>query len=126
MNKNFIQLDCMCSREHLLPRLNAFASANFIAFRIWGGGHPMPDTFYDLADEMGLLLWHEFPYACAGYPVTPGSLADAAAETTDIVQTIGSHPSIFMWGGNNEIAQVALCTMLWGAVRYNYAITLEY
>ena len=66
----------------------------------------MPAAFFDLADEMGLLLWQEFPYACAGYPVEAATLADAAAETTDITREIGSHASLFLWGGNNEVAQL--------------------
>lgn len=94
------------SREYLLPRLNAFMAANFVAFRVWGGGHPMPSSFFDLADELGLLLWQEFPYACAGYPVTldDDTLNDVKNETRDIVREIGSHPSLYLFGGNNEWA----------------------
>ena len=66
----------------------------------------MPEAFFDLADEMGFLLWQEFPYACAGYPITQETLADAEEETSDIIKSIGSHPSLWQWGGNNEVAQI--------------------
>ncbi len=62
--------------------------------RNWGGGIYQRDSFYDLADENGILIWEDLMWACAQYAITPDYLASAAKEVQDNVRRMQSHPSI--------------------------------
>jgi beta-mannosidase len=70
--------------------------------RVWGGGFYESDDFYDLCDELGLLVWQDFPYACSYYPEDPESLRLARREARENVRRLRSHPSLALWCGNNE------------------------
>jgi beta-mannosidase len=79
------------------------AEANFNMFRIWGGGIFEAPYFYQLCDEYGILVWHDFPYACSYYPDDdPDFLAEAKHEAELAVRRLRNHPSIALWCGNNE------------------------
>ncbi|QNJ97585.1 beta-mannosidase [Constantimarinum furrinae] len=82
--------------------LNDVTNANMNMLRIWGGGIYENDTFYDLCDEKGILLWQDFMYACAMYPGDPDFLENAKQEAIDNVKRLRQHPSIGLWCGNNE------------------------
>lgn len=90
------------NRDRLHALLFAAKEAGFNMLRVWGGGMYESDTFYDLCDELGILVWQDFPYACAYYPDDPGSLSVAAAEATAAVRRLRVHPSLALWCGNNE------------------------
>jgi hypothetical protein len=106
---NWVPPDAFIERAarpaQLAPKIAALAAAGFNGVRVWGGGRPMPDAFYELAQAAGLLVWHELPYACALYPTGAALLAGAAAEATAIVRRLQKF-SVVLWGGNNEIAQI--------------------
>ena len=95
----------VAGRAQLAPKLASFAAAHYNTLRVWGGGHPQPDAFYELAQEAGLLVWQEMPYACFGYPTGGGALGNAAAEAAAIVRRLQRF-SVLLWGGNNEVAQL--------------------
>ena len=87
------------SDYHRLLTDAAAAGCNLI--RIWGGGIYENDDFYDVCDELGLLVWQDFAFACAAYPEE--LLADEVeAEATDNITRLMSHPSLALWCGNNE------------------------
>ena len=77
--------------------------ANMNMLRVWGGGIYESDDFYDACDEMGILLWQEFMFACSLYPATPEFLDNVRQEAIDNVTHLRNHPSIVVWCGNNEI-----------------------
>jgi len=70
--------------------------------RVWGGGIYPHDAFYDLCDEMGIMIWQDFMFACANYPRTDEFLNEVREEATDIVRRLRNHPSIILWCGDNE------------------------
>jgi beta-mannosidase len=80
-------------------------SANLNALRVWGGGLREKKAFYDICDRMGLMVWQEFPLACAfltRYPRSPRYLALVESETREIVRQVRNHPSVVLWCGGNE------------------------
>lgn len=79
--------------------------ANLNCLRVWGGGLREKKAFYDLCDRMGILVWQEFPLACAfytHYPTSPEYLSVLRSECGAIVRTLRHHPAIFLWCGGNE------------------------
>jgi len=83
--------------------IKSAADANMNMLRVWGGGIYETEEFYELCDEMGILLWQEFMFACSMYPGNQEFLDNVRAEAEDNVRRLRNHPSIVIWSGNNEI-----------------------
>ncbi|KAF1970324.1 putative beta-mannosidase [Bimuria novae-zelandiae CBS 107.79] len=79
--------------------------------RVWSSGAYSPDFMYDLADEMGILLWSEFEFGCALYPVNEEFLENAAHEVEYQVRRVNHHPSLAYWAGGNELENLELPTV---------------
>jgi beta-mannosidase len=80
------------------------AAVHMNMLRCWGGGYYEEDAFYDACDEMGILVWSEFKFACAVYPAGNPAFADnVRAEVTDQVNRLRNHPCVAVWCGNNEV-----------------------
>lgn len=71
--------------------------------RVWGGGVYEDDRFYDLCDKNGILVFHDFMFACSMYPNDKALLDNIRAEAEDNVRRLRNHPCIALWVGNNEI-----------------------
>ncbi len=74
--------------------------------RVWGGGLREKSAFYDICDELGLLVWQEFPFAClflGSAPRTGDFLSLVTQEAGEIVRQLDTHPSVVIWCGGNEI-----------------------
>ncbi len=100
--------------DNLLPRvtpertrrlLEDAALANMNAVRVWGGGHYPDDWFYDICDELGLLVWQDFMFACAVYDLNDAFEANIRAEFVDNIRRLRHHPSLALWCGNNEMEE---------------------
>jgi beta-mannosidase len=76
--------------------------ANFNMIRVWGGGVVEKEIFYKLCDEFGILIWHDFQFACSLYPEDEKYLANVETEISGIITRLRNHPSIVLWCGNNE------------------------
>ncbi|MEK6650842.1 MAG: glycoside hydrolase family 2 protein [Bacteroidota bacterium] len=70
--------------------------------RVWGGGIYEQDTFYEMCDRLGLMVWQDFMFACGEYPDAPWFLRAVGGEARTVVQRLRNHPCIVVWCGNNE------------------------
>lgn len=100
--------------DHLLGRvtkettrtlLEKAVFANFNSIRVWGGGYYPDDWFFDICDELGLVVWEDFMFACAVYDLTPEFEANITAEFIDNLKRIRHHASLGLMCGNNEMEQ---------------------
>ncbi|MBU3112927.1 beta-mannosidase [Clostridium lacusfryxellense] len=85
---------------NLLKQCN---DAHFNVIRVWGGGNYPYDAFWDACDELGLIVWQDFMFACANYNLTEEFEENIKAEFKDNIKRIRSHPSLALWCGNNEM-----------------------
>ena len=95
------------SRERYRDWVRLVAEGNQFMIRVWGGGIYEGDDFYDACDEMGILVWQDFMFACGNYPVWPEMSQSIKREATENVRRLRHHPSIVIWAGNNEDYQYA-------------------
>lgn len=78
--------------------------ANFNMLRVWGGGVFMDEPMLDICDELGIMVWHDFLFACAKYPGDcPDFAEEVRREVTWATRNMAHHPSLLVWCGNNEI-----------------------
>ena len=91
------------TRERTDMLLASAQESHFNCLRVWGGGYFMDDFFYDVCDERGLLVWHDFMFACASYELSDSFEANVAAEIRQNIRRLRSHASIALWCGNNEM-----------------------
>jgi len=104
---NWIPIDSFIPRGKRLGlysmNLNYAKMANMNMIRVWGGGIYEDDLFYDLCDELGLLVWQDFPFACALYHFYDEFIENIKEEVIQNIKRLRSHPSLALWCGNNEI-----------------------
>jgi beta-mannosidase len=79
------------------------ATANMNMIRVWGGGIYENDIFYELCDEMGIMVWQDFMFACSMFPGNEEFLENVRQEAIENVVRLQNHPSMALWCGNNEI-----------------------
>ncbi|MCL1806205.1 MAG: glycoside hydrolase family 2 protein [Oscillospiraceae bacterium] len=106
MGADYIPEDNIFSRitpERTRFLLEECVAAHFNTIRVWGGGFYPHDYFYDFCDELGLIVWQDFMFACAVYDLTPAFDATIRAEVADNVKRLRHHPSLGLWCGNNEL-----------------------
>ena len=92
------------TRDDYKRLLNDAIRANMNTLRIWGGGIYEPDHFYELCDEMGIMVWQDFMFACSMYPANDEFLDSVEKEARYQVNRLKGHASVILWCGNNEIA----------------------
>lgn len=112
---NWIPDDCFPSRlseERYRARIEQAIGANLNLLRVWGGGIYERDEFYDICDELGVLTWQDFLFACAAYPEEDPIRSEVVAEAHDNVLRLSTHPSLVLWNGCNE--------NIWGWFDWNW------
>jgi beta-mannosidase len=90
------------TREHYRARLTAARNAHMNMIRVWGGGVYEDPTFYQTCDELGLMVWQDFMFACSEYPDDAAMCRVVRREAELVVRRLRNHPSIVIWCGNNE------------------------
>ena len=83
--------------------LRSAVEANMNMVRVWGGGIYESENFYDLCDELGLLVWQDFMFACTLYPADEAFLASSRAEAECQIRRLRHRACLALWCGNNEV-----------------------
>ena len=103
---NVIPFDMFPARvdaARIRRELTAARDANMNMLRNWGGGYYEDDAFFDIADELGLLVWQDFMFGGGMQPgYDPAFRANVVHEARDNVRRLRHHPSVVLWCGNNE------------------------
>ena len=111
MGADYIPEDNILSRitrERTRKLLTVCRDSHFNVIRVWGGGFYPADWFYDLCDEMGLVIWQDFMFSCANYRLTDEFISNIREEVRQNVRRIRHHACLGLWCGNNEMEQFAL------------------
>lgn len=104
-------------RARLHSALADAVDANMNLIRIWGGGIYETDEFYELCDEFGLLVWQDFPLACAAYSEDAELWQEMEAEARQAIARLSAHPSLALWNGGNE--------NIWGWADWGWRAALD-
>lgn len=103
---NWVPLDSFPSRvtdKKYEFAIDSIQQCHFNMLRIWGGGIYEKDIFYDLCDEKGILIWHDFMVACTHVPIQDKEFTHLLTEESrQQVIRLRNRPSIALWCGNNE------------------------
>lgn len=106
MGADYIPEDNILSRvtpERTRKLLEDAVWANHNSIRVWGGGYYLDDYFYDFCDELGLLVWQDFMFACASYELDDAFEKNIVEEATQVVKRLRHHASLALFCGNNEM-----------------------
>ncbi|CAN2189773.1 LacZ Beta-galactosidase/beta-glucuronidase [Candidatus Nanopelagicaceae bacterium] len=90
------------TQEQYAQKIHDLYSVEVNAIRVWGGGIYESDDFYELCDELGIIVWQDFLFACAAYPENALMFEEVADEAHQAITRLGSHASLVMWCGGNE------------------------
>ncbi|MFG1811313.1 glycoside hydrolase family 2 TIM barrel-domain containing protein [Streptomyces sp. NPDC049040] len=126
---NWIPDDTLAGRvtpDRVRRRIDQAVAGNANLLRVWGGGHFATEDFLDACDERGVLVWHDFLFACAAYCEDDEMTALVTAEAEQAVARMSAHPSLVLWCGGNETVlgrhhwgwADQLGTRGWGAAYY--------
>ena len=91
------------TEEVYLEQLRLVKEAHMNMLRVWGGGYINREAFYTLCDQLGILVWQEFPLACANYPDDEDYLSVLEQESVSILKRLRRHPCLALWSGGNEL-----------------------
>ncbi|GKX32254.1 beta-mannosidase [Vallitalea longa] len=106
MGANYIPEDNIlgrCNKERTKKLLKDCVRANHNCIRVWGGGIYPNDYFFDLCDELGIIVWHDLMYACMTYSMHKEFEENIKEETIQNIKRIRHHACLGLWCGNNEI-----------------------
>jgi len=82
------------------------AAVHMNMLRVWGGGLYEDDAFYEISDELGILIWQDLMFACSEYPSGGDFMESVKEEVEYQVKRLRDHACIVMWCGDNEIAEL--------------------
>ncbi|WP_237152908.1 beta-mannosidase [Oryzibacter oryziterrae] len=89
--------------ENVRPLLEDAVAVGMNMLRVWGGGQYETDWFYDLCDELGILIWQDMMFSCSLYPADDAFLTEVDREIEHQVRRIAHHASLALWCGDNEV-----------------------
>ena len=111
-------------RESLRPWLERARDAHMNMLRVGGTMLYESNEFFELCDELGIVVWHDFMFANMDYPIgDPGFRASVEAEARQFLDRTRHHPSVAVLCGGSEVAQqvamMGLPPALWSGPLYD-------
>ena len=94
---------CLMDEKRYRELIDLAYGANMNIFRVWGGGFINKESFYDICDEYGIMIWQAFMMSCNLYPDKDHFLGVLEQEATSIIKRLRSHPCLVLWCGGNEL-----------------------
>ena len=91
--------------SHLESLLQSAVDTHMNMLRVWGGGLYESESFYNLCDRLGILIWQDFTFACGVYPDDDDFAENVRIEAIENVRRIRHRASLALWCGNNEMEQ---------------------
>ena len=85
--------------------IKSAADAHMNMLRVWGGGLYESESFYDLCDQYGMMIWQDFTFACGIYPEDDAFAENVSVEAIENVRRLRHRASLALWCGNNEMEQ---------------------
>ncbi len=114
---NHVPSDCLFGRitaKRDRDMVEMARDANMNMLRIWGGGIYASDAFMEACDRAGIMVWHDFMYACGYYPdYDEAFMANVTDESIRAIRRLRHHASLIGWSGNNEIQGMYLSQKQW-------------
>lgn len=114
---NHVPADCFPGRitpEKTRALLCAAAECNMNMIRVWGGGVYESECFMQICDELGLMVWHDFMFACGYYPDhDPDFYEEIRREATLAIRRLRKYSCLVGWSGNNEIQEMYHSVRQW-------------
>lgn len=131
MGADYIPEDNILSRvtkERTRRLLLDAVEANHNCIRVWGGGYYLDDYFYDICDELGLVVWQDFMFACASYELDDAFEENITEEIRQNVRRLRHHACLGLWCGNNEMETQTLDGTWRPSIKqkYDYIKLFEY
>jgi beta-mannosidase len=99
---NYIPDDSFHPGKNTSELVRLAKEANMNMIRVWGGGNYPDDEFYDECMKNGIMVWQDFMYACAMYPINPEFTYNAEEEALYQTNRLQNYNNIVVWCGNNE------------------------
>lgn len=106
MGANYIPQDNVLpriTREKTEALIQNCVAAHYNTLRVWGGGFYPDDSFYELCDRYGLIVWQDFMFACVNIRLSARFRENVQAELIDNVKRIRHHACLGLLCGNNEM-----------------------
>lgn len=104
---NWIPADALPARiqpDAVRELLQSAVDANMNMLRVWGGGQYEPDWFYELCDELGILIWQDFMFSCNHYPAADANwLESVRTEAHQQTRRLSRFACVALWCGDNEL-----------------------
>ncbi len=105
------------SRTRYREQLERAVEMGYNMLRVWGGGLYETDDFYEICDELGILVWQDFPFACSYYPDDEHWQDVVRKEAEVNIRRLRNHPCLALWCGNNE--NLVMFASKWGGADTN-------
>lgn len=93
----------MLNTARYREQLELVKNANLNFLRCWGGAVINKESFFEICDELGIMIWQEFPLACNCYKGTEHYVSVLESEATAIIDRVKPHVCLMLWCGGNEL-----------------------